>query len=65
VFLLWANTDTFNSSDFVVRCDGRFWSFDRETVRRIFMEGRFYAIKSAFVVVVVFVETATQEEVVF
>lgn len=65
MFLLWANTDTFDSSDFVVRRDGRFWSFDWETVCRVFMEGGFYAIKSAFVVVVVFVETATQEEVVF
>ena len=33
MFLLRVNTDTFDSSDCVVRRNGRFWYFDWETVR--------------------------------
>jgi len=57
VFLLRVNTDTFDSSDCVVRRDGGFRTFDWETVRGFFMEGRFYA----FVVD----EPAAQENVVY
>jgi|TARA_B100000530_G_scaffold46093_1_gene25854 hypothetical protein len=50
MFLLRVNTDTFDSSDCVVRRNGRFWYFDWETVRGVFMEGRFCACEDTIVV---------------